>query len=444
MGQIVSIAQPGIILTAVDRLVALNADGGVPPTAEHIILFGEDAGQNLANSNVIAIGAFALDAGMNDANLEGTVAIGVNAAGANTSGGAALGYPSANTIIGRNAAASAPQLAACVILGDNALPIFNATAANRPHEMVVIGNNALARFQNNNVCNTSVVIGARAMEMGASGNGHLQTAVIIGAQACLNALDSINRSVVIGYLAGANMASPTGTSQNVCIGSEAGIGLRAGASNTLIGESAAIFDSVLAANQTGSVCVGAGTIARGSYNTNLGAGVANSTATYTEGCVFIGYQAGSNIIVRADNRLLIETNNPNVGGRRALLYGDFVNGNLILGNSTNATDRDMPGTNIAKLINGTATGVPVGGGMFYGTGGELRWRSTNAATVDYLLTPHASRGVFTVATLPAAGLVAGQRAYVTDALAPAFAAAVAGGGAVFAPVYYDGAAWLCG
>lgn len=49
--------------------------------------------------------------------------------------------------------------------------------------------------------------------------------------------------------------------------------------------------------------------------------------------------------------------------------------------------------------------------------------------------------VYTVATLPA-GFV-GMRAFVSNALGPAFGAAVVGGGAVQVPVYYDGA-WKVG
>lgn len=47
---------------------------------------------------------------------------------------------------------------------------------------------------------------------------------------------------------------------------------------------------------------------------------------------------------------------------------------------------------------------------------------------------------YTVATLPT-GIV-GDRAYVTDALAPTFLTAVVGGGAVVTPVFYDGANWI--
>ncbi len=48
---------------------------------------------------------------------------------------------------------------------------------------------------------------------------------------------------------------------------------------------------------------------------------------------------------------------------------------------------------------------------------------------------------FTVATLPAPG--PGFMAYVTDALGPAYGAAVVGGGAVVIPVFDNGVAWVC-
>lgn len=49
-------------------------------------------------------------------------------------------------------------------------------------------------------------------------------------------------------------------------------------------------------------------------------------------------------------------------------------------------------------------------------------------------------GGYTVATLPAG--VVGDRAYVTDALAPTFLATIVGGGAINTPVYYNGANWV--
>ena len=47
---------------------------------------------------------------------------------------------------------------------------------------------------------------------------------------------------------------------------------------------------------------------------------------------------------------------------------------------------------------------------------------------------------YTVATLPAGAV--GQRAYVTDALAPTYLGALVGGGAVYAPVFHNGTAWV--
>lgn len=54
-------------------------------------------------------------------------------------------------------------------------------------------------------------------------------------------------------------------------------------------------------------------------------------------------------------------------------------------------------------------------------------------------------GSFTVATLPAAATAGvGGMATVTDALAPAFGAAVAAGGAIVTPVYSTGIVWNVG
>ena len=49
---------------------------------------------------------------------------------------------------------------------------------------------------------------------------------------------------------------------------------------------------------------------------------------------------------------------------------------------------------------------------------------------------------YTVSTLPTGA--AGDRAYVTDALAPAFLVLVTGGGAITSPVFHNGTIWVCG
>ena len=49
---------------------------------------------------------------------------------------------------------------------------------------------------------------------------------------------------------------------------------------------------------------------------------------------------------------------------------------------------------------------------------------------------------FTVATLPTGTI--GMRTYVTDALAPTFLGVLVGGGAIKAPAFYNGTAWVAG
>ena len=51
--------------------------------------------------------------------------------------------------------------------------------------------------------------------------------------------------------------------------------------------------------------------------------------------------------------------------------------------------------------------------------------------------------VYTVATLPTAG-IKGRRAFVSNALLPAVLSAVVGGGAVTVPVFDNGSSWVVG
>lgn len=59
---------------------------------------------------------------------------------------------------------------------------------------------------------------------------------------------------------------------------------------------------------------------------------------------------------------------------------------------------------------------------------------------DLNVTGLGKTGGYTVGTLPAG--VVGQRAYVTDALAPAFGSAVVGGGVVVTPVFRNATVWI--
>lgn len=72
-------------------------------------------------------------------------------------------------------------------------------------------------------------------------------------------------------------------------------------------------------------------------------------------------------------------------------------------------------------------------------GSTIHWKVSTAANISTI--PIRLMG-YTVATLPA-GTV-GDTAYVTDATAPTYLGALTGGGAVVAPVFYNGAAWVSG
>lgn len=93
--------------------------------------------------------------------------------------------------------------------------------------------------------------------------------------------------------------------------------------------------------------------------------------------------------------------------------------------------------NALTLTAGTA--VPVGYVSRFdgGTTCLVQFTTTVGATP---ITPTLTTSGYTVATLPVGAV--GMRAYVTDATAPAYNAALTGGGAVRVPVFYNGTAWV--
>lgn len=76
------------------------------------------------------------------------------------------------------------------------------------------------------------------------------------------------------------------------------------------------------------------------------------------------------------------------------------------------------------------------------TSGTLELQS-NGTTMFTVLSTGVKFPVYTVATLPTAG-VAGRKAFVSNALTPVVLSAVVGGGAVTVPVYDNGTTWMVG
>lgn len=466
MGQVsVPSAAPALILSSLDRLVASNADGGLSPAASHIVLLGENAGQNLGPlSYIYVIGASALDAGITKTQQDGTIVIGglslsalTNATAPTSADGPiiALGYNIAPALVNR--------MGASQFIGDNILANYPAAGLESSANVyigseIMANNRDLAANHGASVGSFNVIMGWRAARMQAiatSGGGTSVTScVIIGAEIGANGgFDgpvpgtTVSTSVLIGRGVCAGMVNQQNAAlaSTVAIGNQCVSGVVSGGTNVFIGSgvSAPTLDSVdniyIGANvngvtsnaSTGNILIGASIILQGARDR----------------CIIIGTRANSANNMPADDSLLIETSDG--GTIRTILFGRLSAaspgpGGLVVGHSVEGTNRDLPGFNILKLVNGTRDGgltAPIGGGYFYSVAGELHWVSTG--NVDYALTPGGGLGTFAVAALPAAP-PAGSRAFANNALAPAFLAAVAGGGAVFTPVFFNGAAWIVG
>ena len=118
-----------------------------------------------------------------------------------------------------------------------------------------------------------------------------------------------------------------------------------------------------------------------------------------------------------------------------IVGGTTQTGAITLGRSTGAqTVNIATGANTATKTLNLATGS-ASGATNVAIGSTT---GTSTTTVNGLL----KQNTYTVATLPTG--TAGSRSFVTNALAPVFGAAVAGGGAVGVPVYHDGTSWKVG
>jgi hypothetical protein len=130
--------------------------------------------------------------------------------------------------------------------------------------------------------------------------------------------------------------------------------------------------------------------------------------------------AGTTTVTGTYPNFTITSNDAYVGTVTSVSGAGTVNGITLTGTVTSSGNLTLGGTLSGVDLTSQVTGVlPVANGG-------------NGAGAAY-----------TVATLPTAG-TQGRRAWVTDALAPAFGAAPVGGGAVVIPVFDNGTAWIVG
>jgi hypothetical protein len=127
-------------------------------------------------------------------------------------------------------------------------------------------------------------------------------------------------------------------------------------------------------------------------------------------------------------------------------------GSILFGNGAGGFNNVTIGTNLSfsgGTLNASSSmvypgaGIPDSTGSAWGTSYSVIGTGTNIVLDNKptIKEPIVGTG-FTVATLPAGTI--GMRTYVTDALAPTFLGVLVGGGAVKAPAFYNGTAWVAG
>jgi len=188
---------------------------------------------------------------------------------------------------------------------------------------------------------------------------------------------------------------------------------------------------------------GAGIVAVGNGGTGLGTTPGNGQLLIGNGT---GYSlntlfAGTGIsIVNGSGAISIANS-----GVLSIIAGTGISVSSATGNVT-VTSTAVTSVSGTGTVNGiTLTGTVTSTGSLT-LGGTLSGVSLTTQVSGILPVANGGTGAgvaYTVATLPAAG-AQGRRAWVTDALAPAFGAAVVGGGAVVIPVFDNGSTWIVG
>lgn len=382
MGQVVvAPLPPALILTATDRLVASNADGGLSPASAHVILLGEHAGQNLSISNVVVLGNASATGGL----------VGAGGAGSNIIGGQQLSALANNgpdgpfqmvgfnnlPLLTQNLTSSMQVIGASI----GSLAVGGATIGHS----VLIGDFVLGNWgagsPNNVSLLDSIIVGRRAAFGGADARG-IATSIIMGVEACatwgVSGGGGINTSVILGDRAATFLGASGTASQNVLIGATTCPSITNGVRNTILGAGNDVQGAL-----TDNVAAGTGIDIRGDLNTVLGS---RNQVAMTARNIVLGHGADTGVTALHSDTLVIGTFDPNSAIKRTAIYGDLASGSMVLGNSTEGTNRDLPGSNILKLLNGTVTGVPpVGGGFFYAAAGALHW--VGSAGTDTVLAP---------------------------------------------------------
>ena len=241
-------------------------------------------------------------------------------------------------------------------------------------------------------------------------------------------------------------------SNNIAIGADAMQANVSGGNNIAIGADALIYNytgiynigigaGALFYNRTGAANFGAGRLSLYDLGSPVTAGSFVVGVTHTIASVGT---TDFTAIGAASNAVGVSFTATGVGSGTGTAAPGGTNANTALGYNTG---RGIVYGGNNTIVGANVAGLPanLSGAIILGTGeGTIRADFNKSVAGAWALSAPMQLPTFTVATLPAASGGAGLRAFVSDATSAVFGAIVAGGGAVFTPVYSDGANWRMG
>lgn len=196
--------------------------------------------------------------------------------------------------------------------------------------------------------------------------------------------------------------------------------------------------------ETGNVLIGGTT--DGNYKLDVQASGSTGTVKFmgqepTVGTTLVTIQAGagqSGNLLSVRNNAGTEMVGVNTGG--GLLAGAFYNTNDSF--YQQSTVVDIASNFLFRFSSTTSQGGTKDLGLYRNSSGVLEINAGTAGTYRDLIARRTQTGPVAVSALPAASAgLAGSIQAVSDALAPAWGVTVAGGGAAYALVTCNGAAW---
>ena len=256
-----------------NTLIGFNA-GTAITSADGNTSVGKDALKTTeTGANNVAVGLRALEVNTDGEN----VAVGADCLRANT-------VASKNTGVGRGALQAATSGAKNSVVGWEAAKSILGGDKNS-----VLGYNALSTGTD---CDENVAVGYEALKVYTADG-----ATAVGHQA-LAANNTGATNTALGYKAGYSI---TGGSQNVLVGYNAGGAITGGHWNVVIGK-----DCLASGDTNGSIIIGVDTAngATGDNNVFIGRGAADGSATTSDNCIVIGYNADPSA-TDADNEITL-------------------------------------------------------------------------------------------------------------------------------------------